>query len=169
VEAGEPAVMSRAGAMARRAAGMLALVPALAGSTAAAEPAMPGLHPGLLATAPLPQMKPDRSSEPTAAGLIGSIDFAPQATELTQAGEERLAELARELMQDAAAPFTIVAYAREGDAGMNARRISLGRALAVRAFLIERGIARGRMRVQAFTASDGSGPAERVDILWPPR
>ena len=169
MEAGEPAVMSRAGVMARRAAGMLALVPALAGSTAAAEPAMPGLDPGLLAAAPLPQMKPDRSAEATAAGLIGSIDFAPQATELTQAGEERLAELARELKEGAAAPFAIVAYAGADGSAMSARRISLGRALAVRTFLIEQGIARGRMSVQAFTASGGSGPAERVDILWPPR
>jgi outer membrane protein OmpA-like peptidoglycan-associated protein len=154
--------------MARLAAGMLALALALAGS-AAAEPAMPGLDPGLLAAAPLPQMKPDRSAEATAAGLIGSIDFAPQATELTQAGEERLAELARELKEGAAAPFAIVAYAGADGSAMSARRISLGRALAVRTFLIEQGIARGRMSVQAFTASDGSGPAERVDSLWPPR
>jgi hypothetical protein len=52
---------------------------------------------------------------------------------------------------------------------MSARRISLGRALAVRAFLIERGIARGRMSVEAHEAPPGQGPAERVDILWPSR
>jgi outer membrane protein OmpA-like peptidoglycan-associated protein len=160
--------MSRAGAMARLAAGMLALALALAGS-AAAEPAMPGLNPGLLAAAPLPQMKPDRSAGAPAAGLIASIDFAPQATELTPAGEERLQELARQLRHEPAAPFAIVAYARESGSAMSARRISLGRALAVRAFLIERGIGRGRMSVKAQEAPPGQGGAERVDILWPPR
>src|SRR5688572_8766670 len=122
--------MSRAGAMARLAPGMLALALGLPGS-ATAEPAMPGLNPGPLPTAPLPQRKPDRSADAPAAGLIGSIDFAPQATELTSAGAERLQALARQLRQEPAAPFAIVAYAREGGSAMSPRRISLGRALAV--------------------------------------
>jgi outer membrane protein OmpA-like peptidoglycan-associated protein len=154
--------------MARLAAGMLALAPALAGSAAAAAD-VAGLKPGLLAAAPLPEQKPERSAETPAAGLIGRIEFAPQETALTPSGEERLGQLVRQLRQEAAAPFAIVAYARESGSAMSARRISLGRALAVRAFLIERGIARGRMNVEAHEAPPGQGPAERVDILWPSR
>ncbi|HET8646225.1 MAG TPA: OmpA family protein [Vicinamibacteria bacterium] len=168
-EAGQPAVMSSAAERARLAAGILGLVLGLAAWSAAAESGAPGMKPGL-AAAPLPGLKPDRSAdEARAPGLLARLDFAPQEMELTQTGQETLAKLAERLKREPEAGVAIVAYAGAGAAATSARRISLGRALAVRSYLIERGIARGRMTVQAFEASAGGGQSERVDILWPPR
>lgn len=140
----------------------------LAAWSAAAESTAPGLKPGL-AAAPLPALKPDRSAGAATAGLLARIDFAPQEMELTGPVRDSLAGVARQLKQEPDARIAIVAYAGADASAMSARRISLGRALAVRSFLIEHGIQRGRMAVRAFEASAGSGPAERVDILWPPR
>ena len=160
--------MSAAAAMARLVAGVLALALGLAAWSAAAEPAAPGLKPGL-AGVPLPSLKPDRSADAPGSGLLVRIDFAPQETTLTPSEQDRLTGVVRRLKDEPAAPVAIVAYAGAAGAAMSARRISLGRALAVRSFLMERGVQSGRLTVQAFEASAGSGPAERVDILWPPR
>ena len=44
--------------------------------------------------------------------------------------------------------------------------ISLGRALAVRGYLIGEGVARGRIIVRALGAPADGGAPERVDIRW---
>jgi outer membrane protein OmpA-like peptidoglycan-associated protein len=160
--------MSSAAERARLAAGFLGLALGLAAWSAAAQSGAPGLKPGL-AAAPLPALKPDRSAEAPVSGLLARLDFAPQEMELTQTGQATLAKLAERLKREPEAGVAIVAYAGSGATARSARRISLGRALAVRSFLIERGIARGRMSVQAFESPAGGGPTERVDILWPPR
>jgi outer membrane protein OmpA-like peptidoglycan-associated protein len=155
--------MSGAVAMARLGAGMVAVALGLAGWPAAAEPAtQPGLD-------PLPSVKPERSAEAPGPGLLARIDFAPEEMTLTPLEQDRLARVVSRLKGEPAAPVVIVAFAGADGSAMSARRISLGRALAVRSFLMERGIQSGRLTVQAHEASAGSGPAERVDILWPPR
>jgi outer membrane protein OmpA-like peptidoglycan-associated protein len=160
--------MSRAAEMARLAAGVLALALGLTAWSAGAEPLIADLKPGLAAV-PLPPLKPRAPDEAIAPGLLARIDFAPQELELTPASAARLTDLAQSLKQEPDAPVAIVAHAEAQGAGMTARRIALGRALAVRSFLMERGIQSGRLTVQAFEAAEGGEPAERVDILWPPR
>ncbi|MCH8925159.1 MAG: OmpA family protein [Proteobacteria bacterium] len=46
-----------------------------------------------------------------------------------------------------------------------ARRLSLSRALAVRAYLIEQGVRSTRMDVRALGDKVPDGPADRVDVL----
>ena len=46
-----------------------------------------------------------------------------------------------------------------------ARRLSLSRALAVRAFLIEEGVRSTRIDVRALGNRAEGGPAERVDVV----
>ncbi|HZB90781.1 MAG TPA: OmpA family protein, partial [Stellaceae bacterium] len=63
----------------------------------------------------------------------------------------------------------LVAHASGGsDESNEARRISLQRALAVRSYLIDRGIASTRMDVRALgNRSEGGsgGPLDRVDVV----
>lgn len=60
----------------------------------------------------------------------------------------------------------VVAYAAgQSNNVSQARRLSLSRALAVRAYLIDKGIRSTRMDVQAMGAPEnGNGPADRVDL-----
>ena len=156
--------------MARPLAGVVGLAFGFIACSAAADTIAPGRKPQL-AAAPVPAVKPmvpeiPQEREP---GLLASIDFPPQEMELSQAGQERLAALAQRLKEERDRPVAILAYAGEPGAAASARRISLGRALAVRSFLIERGVPGGRMTVRALESPGGPLPAERVDILWPPR
>jgi outer membrane protein OmpA-like peptidoglycan-associated protein len=159
--------------MARPVAGVLGLAFGFIAWSAAADTIVPGQKPRLTA-APLPAVKPMAPErQPTEAAvapdLLARIDFAPREMTLTQSGQERLAALARRLKEEPDAPVAILAYAGVPGAAASARRISLGRALAVRSFLMQRGVAGGRMTVRALESPAGTAPSERVDILWPPR
>ena len=158
--------------MARPVAGVLGLAFGFIAWSAAADTIAPGQKPRLTAV-PLPAVKPmlpeRQPTEAPEADLLARIDFAPQEMGLTDAGQERLTALARRLKEEPDAPVAILAYAGAPGATASARRISLGRALAVRSFLMQRGVAGGRMTVRALESPAGEAPAERVDILWPPR
>lgn len=57
------------------------------------------------------------------------------------------------------------ATATGADAASGARRLSLSRALAVRSYLIEKGVRSTRIDVRALGPAGDSGPPERVDIV----
>ena len=58
-----------------------------------------------------------------------------------------------------------MAYARsENLSASRARRLSLSRALAVRSFLIAKGIRSTRIDVRALGRKSGTEPANRVDV-----
>jgi hypothetical protein len=59
----------------------------------------------------------------------------------------------------------IIAYAAgTNDTASQARRLSLSRALAIRAYLIEKGVASTRLDVRALGHQVDSGSPDRVDI-----
>jgi outer membrane protein OmpA-like peptidoglycan-associated protein len=62
--------------------------------------------------------------------------------------------------------LTVKAYAAgQSSNASQARRLSLSRALAVRSYLIDKGIRSTRIDVQAMGAPDNAnGPADRVDL-----
>lgn len=62
----------------------------------------------------------------------------------------------------------VVAYASsQGTNTSAARRLSLSRALAVRSYLIDKGIRSTRIDVRAMGTPEGAsaGPADRVDLV----
>lgn len=61
----------------------------------------------------------------------------------------------------------LIAHAAGGDEdAIEARRLSLARAVAVRAYLIEGGVRSLRMDVRALgNRADGGGPSDRVDLV----
>ena len=52
----------------------------------------------------------------------------------------------------------------KGDKGLDARKLSLKRALSIRQVLIDDGVSADRIDVQAMGGVDDTGPADRVDV-----
>lgn len=96
---------------------------------------------------------------------IARLGFAAGGADLAADARPALARVIEELQRDTAARLQLQAFASGGDdQGGQARRLSLSRALSVRGYLIEQGIASTRIDVRALgRASDG--PPDRVDVL----
>lgn len=94
------------------------------------------------------------------------IAFPAGGTELPTGARGELDQLARRLAGDEALRVQLNAYAAEsGDQSSQARRLSLSRALAVRAYLIDKGVRSTRLDVRALGQPQDDGPADRVDIV----
>lgn len=99
-------------------------------------------------------------------GRLGRIDFGSGVADLPADARVALDKAASEMKQDESSRLQIVAYATGGDeAGSQARRLSLSRALAVRSYLIEQGVRSTRMDVRALGNRSPDGPADRVDMI----
>lgn len=95
---------------------------------------------------------------------LARIGFDPGAATLDRAAAANLDRFAGEFRRRAGR-VALKAYAGEiGDASTTARRLSLKRVLAVRDFLIERGISGERLEVRALGGTRDAGPLDRVDI-----
>jgi outer membrane protein OmpA-like peptidoglycan-associated protein len=95
------------------------------------------------------------------------VTFAAGVTDLPEPARRDLDALAQRMSANPTLRLQLAAYASAAAGEENqARRISLSRALAVRAFLIEHGVASGRMDVRALGNHAVNGdPADRVDIV----
>jgi outer membrane protein OmpA-like peptidoglycan-associated protein len=135
----------------------------------AAPPPPPPAPVAVAAPAPAPAPAPQVAAAPPAAraadGPLARLGFATGSAELDAAGKAALAPVIAELQRDANARLQLQAFAAGGDdQGGQARRLSLSRALAVRAQLIEQGIASTRMDVRALGRTT-EGPPDRVDLV----
>lgn len=150
---------------------------------AAAPPAAPTAAP----TAAAPLVRPPASSNPASqqtalltpppaasaaptplpggAGQVNLV-FEPGKSELAGNGSAALEAMARSL-SNTEDRIQIRAYASASgaDAASGARRLSLSRALAVRGFLIDRGIRSTRIDVRALGAPTDNSPADRVEVV----
>lgn len=96
-----------------------------------------------------------------------TIAFEPGAGELSESGGRLLAGLAQRMLENEELRLQVRAYAGgTPETASQARRMSLNRALAVRTFLIDRGVRGTRIDVRALgnTAPDGS--QDRVDLQF---
>jgi outer membrane protein OmpA-like peptidoglycan-associated protein len=85
---------------------------------------------------------------------------------LPEAAKRLLDPAIADLKKDENLRLQLVAYASGGDdAGSQARRLSLSRALAVRSYLIDQGVRSTRMDVRALGNRVPSGPPDRVDVV----
>ena len=90
--------------------------------------------------------------------------FEGQSAELSPAARAELDRMAQLIVSRNARQIELRAYA--GGGNPEARKVSLARALAVRSYLIDRGV-KSRIDVGAFLADGASGPSERVDVVAP--
>lgn len=133
---------------------------------AAASPAAPETTP---VVEPSPGAESRQSAVLPATGGIGEeqrIAFAQGSADLSAAARRTLDDLALRMQGEASLRAQLLAYAGDaGDGGSQARRLSLSRALAVRAYLIDRGVRSTRLDVRALGSNVPDGPPDRVDIV----
>ncbi len=92
--------------------------------------------------------------------------FDGDSAELAGDASTQLSDLAAQLTADEGLRVQVKAYASgSGGSASTARRISLSRALAVRAHLIGEGVRSTRIDVRALGNKSEDGPAERVDVV----
>ncbi len=103
------------------------------------------------------------TATPTASGM--RLAFGAEETELSLAAVGEIKKFVAAAPAGEATSFNVVAYASaKSDDPSVSRRVSLSRALAVRATLIAEGVASSRIYVRALGAQAGSGPPDRVDV-----
>jgi outer membrane protein OmpA-like peptidoglycan-associated protein len=97
-------------------------------------------------------------------GRLARFTFAPGVTQLGADGQQQLRTLVSRML-DTNDRVQLVAHATgPADRPSDARRTSLSRALAVRAFMIEEGIRSTRIDVRALGSPEDT-PADRVDVI----
>jgi outer membrane protein OmpA-like peptidoglycan-associated protein len=114
-----------------------------------------------------PAARPARAQDGEIGGGVRlRLPYAVWATELSPAAQADLEALAREVGGNDRIRLRLAAYANAGaGSAAKARRTSLARALAVRGFLIERGIKGGRIDLRALGHTAGAAEADRVDVV----
>jgi outer membrane protein OmpA-like peptidoglycan-associated protein len=114
-----------------------------------------------------PAVEPQAAALPFAPALAGQIRvlFVDGSVELGNDAKQKLGAVATTLMENTTVRIQLLAYAKaSSDGASRARRLSLSRALAVRAYLIEKGVRSTRMDVRALGDKIEDGPGDRVDI-----
>ncbi len=114
-------------------------------------------------TAALPPAK--GVAEP-ATGAMLRFEFSGDSAALPNDATGQLEALAERLLRSDSLRVQVKAYAGgSADSVSAARRLSLSRALAVRAFLMDQGVRSTRIDVRALGNRSEGGPPERVDIV----
>lgn len=94
------------------------------------------------------------------------LPYPVAGTHLSPSAEAQLEALVAEVGADDRVRLRLAAYANAGaGSATQARRTSIARALAVRGFLIERGIKAGRIDLRALGQTAGAAEADRVDVV----
>ncbi len=94
------------------------------------------------------------------------IRFAEGSSDPGSAAEPLLSSMVQQMSDDGDIRLEIKAYAGTGTGTPgDARRLSLRRALAIRTFLVDRGIESTRIDVKALGDTAPDAPSDRVDLL----
>ena len=142
---------------------------------ASAMPRLPAIRPSRSASPrsvayPLrvPSAKPARRQEAdeVARRVRLRLPYPVAGTDLSPSAQGQLEALALEVGSNDRIRLRLAAYANAGAGSpAKARRTSLTRALAVRGFLIERGIKASRIDLRALGNTAGAAEADRVDVV----
>ena len=99
-------------------------------------------------------------------GSSRRVLFPPGSARLAEDAQATLKRISTALKKNSALRLQLKAYARgTSQNASQARRLSLSRALAVRADLMKQGVRPTRIDVQAFGNKVADGPPNRVDLL----
>lgn len=112
-----------------------------------------------------PATAPATADRAFGVGSVHSLAFDAEATALDEESRVLLGSLSTAMLADPSLRLQLRAYADgTGRNVSQARRLSLSRALAVRAFLIDEGVGATRIDVRALGSEVPEGPGDRVDI-----
>jgi len=150
------------------------ILPAAGPVAAAAAPAAPA---PVAETTPAPIAGAALAATPPASELVAvpksdsnAVRFAPGVADLGGDARAVLDAVAAKLIAQPAERIQLVAYASApgtgADDAIEARRVSLARAVAVRAYLIQHGVSSIRIDVRALgnNPAEGGGSLDRVDL-----
>ncbi len=115
-----------------------------------------------------PAAETQTAALPPAGALVDQVRvlFQEGSAVLSEAAKGQLTSVATFLEANTTVRVQLLAYAKAtAESPSRARRLSLSRALAVRAFLIEQGVRSTRMDVRALGDKVPDGPVDRVDVL----
>jgi outer membrane protein OmpA-like peptidoglycan-associated protein len=103
----------------------------------------------------------------TVGAAMSAVKFNAGATDLARGPQPTLDAVAARLLGNDNLRVQVIAHATgSADDAMEARRVSLARAVAVRAYLIDKGVRSLRIDVRALgNRSDGGPVADQVDLL----
>ena len=94
-----------------------------------------------------------------------NVTFAPGSSDLNSGAKKTLNSIATRLRKNENIRMQLMAYAGESNmSASKARRLSLSRALAIRSYLIEKGVRGTRIDVRALGNKVSSGLPNRVDL-----
>ena len=94
-----------------------------------------------------------------------NVIFPPGAADLNTRAKKALDKVAITLKKNESIRMQLMAYAGEAKmSASKARRLSLSRALAIRSYLIEKGVRGTRIDVRALGNKTSSGLPNRVDL-----
>jgi outer membrane protein OmpA-like peptidoglycan-associated protein len=158
---------------------MTRVAPTAPAATSAPQPAMPEAEPQTASINPIAPPEPPAGTAPpppppvsataatkaapTTAGL--RLTFAPDQSDLSPDSSASIKQLATSAQAGDDTTYNVQAYAPgKPDDPSTARRVSLSRAMAVRAALVASGVPSARIFVRALGEQFGDGPPDRVDI-----
>jgi outer membrane protein OmpA-like peptidoglycan-associated protein len=100
-------------------------------------------------------------------GKPAILRFAKGQTDVSAEGRDLLGTIAAELASNPQLRLQLVAHASDsGNDPVESRRLSLSRAVQLRSYLIDKGVASVRIDVRALGSRDlGDGPPDRVDLV----
>jgi outer membrane protein OmpA-like peptidoglycan-associated protein len=179
--ANAPAVITRVAPLAQTPAVVTpsAQAPVASAPVPAPQPALPEAEPQTASITPIAPPPPPAGSAPPAPPLVSDtaatkaaptttglrLTFAPDASDLSPESAASIKQLTASAPPGDDTTFEVQAFAPgKPDDPSTARRISLSRAMSVRAALVADGVASARIFVRALGEQYGSGPPDRVDI-----
>jgi outer membrane protein OmpA-like peptidoglycan-associated protein len=109
--------------------------------------------------------KPSKASNPTEGfAVLGRVRFVKGKSEIPAQAQQALDTLAQRLLTSQERVRLAAFSGKAGDKSSDARRMSLARALAIRSYLVAKGVAVDRVDVLAFGGAT-DGISDRVDVL----
>ncbi len=158
-----PGKPSASGKPAPHASGPVRLAPAPPADPVLAAPVVPPVKPAPPVAAPPPVEGAAGEAMPITGGL--RITFGAGKADMSATTELAVQSFARSVVKDPSIDLNVYAYAAgTADDPSTPRRLSLSRALAIRAVLISEGIESVRIYPRALGATPSDGPPDRVDL-----
>jgi outer membrane protein OmpA-like peptidoglycan-associated protein len=130
--------------------------------------------PPAAAAAPAARPVPDAASKPTQTARTvpspaGTIAFPPAVAELPAGARPELDRVAQRLAGDERLHLQLLAFAEANDASQS-RRLSLSRALAVRSYLLDRGVQPQKIELRPLgNRPEAGNKPDRVDLVFAER
>lgn len=150
--------------------------PPLSPVTAPIEPATTSIAPAAEdhevalyeAPAEAPAPRPDEPVMPVVPALADlTLSFMGNSSDLTAESQRKLDGVIRQLAETVEGRLQVRGYAAgEEGSPSSARRIALSRALAVRSYLMDRGVKPTRVDVRALGTETDRAPPDRVDLIF---